>query len=59
MVELTDTALLDVLPYRGFTRDSSHIISSDWRPYVPETHQLCWRVSIVQVTGFRADGLPI
>jgi hypothetical protein len=59
MVELADTNLLDTLPHRAFTRDTSLIVPADWRPDVPETHQLCWRVSIVNVTGYRSDGLPI
>lgn len=59
MVEMADTNLLDSLPHRAFTRDTSLIVPADWRPDVPETHQLCWRVSIVNVTGYRSDGLPI
>lgn len=59
MVELANTNLLDTLPHRAFTRDTSLIVPSDWRPPVAETHQLCWRVSIVNVTGYRSDGLPI
>ncbi len=59
MVELADTNELDRLPQRGFTRDTSFKVPSAWRPNVPEDHRLCWRVSIVNVTGSRADGLPI
>ncbi|MCP4359014.1 MAG: LysM peptidoglycan-binding domain-containing protein [Chloroflexi bacterium] len=59
MVELTDESELDNLSQRGFTRDSSFKVPSNWRPVVPEDHRLCWRVSIVNVTGTRVDGLPI
>jgi len=59
MVELVDTNVLDGLPRRGFTRDTSFKIPSEWRPVEAERHRLCWRVSIVNVTGMRADGLPI
>jgi hypothetical protein len=59
MVELTDINVLDVPPYRGFTRDNSFQIPSDWRPDVPEEHSFRWRISIVQVTDWRADGQPI
>lgn len=59
MVELTDLNVLDGLPYRGFTRDTSFQLPSSWRPPMAETHQFRWRVSIVQVQAFRDDGLPI
>lgn len=59
MVELADTDLLDDLPRRGFTRDTAFRVPSDWRPDAPEDHRLCWRVSIINVTGTRTDGLPI
>jgi hypothetical protein len=59
MIELTDINVLDVPPYRGFTRDNSFQIPSDWRPDVPEEHNFRWRISIVQVTDWRADGQPI
>lgn len=59
MVELTDLDNVDGLPYRGFTRDTAFHVPGSWRPAVEETHNLQWRVSIVQVMGRRADGLPI
>ena len=59
MVELTDLDNVDGLPHRGFTRDTAFQVPGSWRPAVEETHTLQWRVSIVQVTGRRADGLPI
>ena len=59
MVELMDMNTRDDLPQRGFTRDNSLRVPSGWRPVEPELHELCWRVSIVNVTGTRADGLPI
>ena len=59
MVELTDMADLDTPPLRGFTRDNALQLASDWRPDVPETRHMRWRVSIVNVTDWRSDGLPI
>ncbi|MEJ2750482.1 MAG: LysM peptidoglycan-binding domain-containing protein, partial [Anaerolineae bacterium] len=60
MVELTDLDNVDGFPHRGFTRDTAFHVPSSWRPAVEEeAHTLQWRVSIVQVTGRRADGLPI
>lgn len=59
MVELADIDLLESLPQRGFTRDTSFKVPPDWRPDVAENHRLCWRVSIVNVTGMRSDGLPL
>ena len=56
MVELGDLDQLDSLPYRAFTRDSSFRLPDEWRPDVPETHEMRWRVSIVNVTGKRSDG---
>jgi hypothetical protein len=56
MVELADLDLLDAIPYRAFTRDNAFRLPSSWRPIVPELHQMRWRISIVQVTGQRADG---
>ena len=56
MVEMTDLDVLDALPKRGFTRDTSFQVPSDWRPVQPETHRQRWRVSIVKVTGERTDG---
>ncbi|MBK7895230.1 MAG: LysM peptidoglycan-binding domain-containing protein [Anaerolineaceae bacterium] len=59
MVELSNIDDLDGLPWRGFTRDTAFRVPSDWRPTAPEPFQMRWRVSIVQVTGERSDGLPI
>ena len=59
MIEVADLNLLDVPPYRGFTRDNAYRLPGDWRPDVPETHTFQWRISIVQVTGQRSDGQPI
>ncbi len=59
MVELTDLDALDSAPFRGFTRDNAFLVPSSWRPPIAEPHQLRWRVSIVQVSDWRADGLPI
>ncbi len=56
MVEFGDLDMLDSLPYRGFTRDSSFEVPSGWRPKIPQTHEIRWRVSIVNVTGRRSDG---
>lgn len=56
MVEMSNLDQLDSLPYRAFTRDSSLVVPSAWRPRVPETHEMRWRVSIVKVTGERSDG---
>jgi LysM repeat protein len=56
MVELSDLDNLDSLPYRAFTRDSSFELPEDWRPDVPELHEMRWRVGIVRVTGERSDG---
>lgn len=59
MVELTDEDVADSLPLRDFTRDTSFKVPPEWRPalFEPESHQFRWRVSIVQVTGERADGV--
>jgi LysM repeat protein len=59
MIEVADLQMLDVPPYRGFTRDNAYHLPNDWRPAVPEAHTFQWRVSIVRVTGQRADGWPI
>lgn len=59
MVEVTDMDVLDSSPWRGFTRDSAFQVPSSWRPPVDELHQMRWRVSLVEVTGFREDGLPL
>lgn len=59
MVELTNMDNLDELPYRGFTRDTAFHVSTSWRPITADLFQMRWRVSIIQVTGTRSDGLPI
>ncbi len=59
MVELTDLDDVDGLPKRSFTQDTAFQVPSSWRPPVEETHTMQWRVSIVEVTDRRADGLPI
>jgi LysM repeat protein len=59
MVELTNINDLDGLPQRGFTRDTAFRVPSAWRPDTPELFEMRWRVSIVQVTSTRSDGLPI
>jgi hypothetical protein len=56
MVEMRDADDRDSLPRRGFTRDQSFRVPSDWRPAVDEVREMQWQVSIVQVTGRRSDG---
>jgi LysM repeat protein len=56
MVELTDLADVDSHAWRGFTRQNSFRVPSEWRPSVPEERVFRWRVRIVQVTGRRNDG---
>jgi LysM repeat protein len=56
MVELTDLTNVDSHPRRGFTRQTSFRIPSSWRPVTPESHLMRWRVTIVRVSGQRADG---
>jgi hypothetical protein len=55
MVELVDTSVLDGIPFRDFTRDTSFVVPQEWRPDIDETHPFRWRISIVQVTGQRSD----
>ena len=59
MVEVTDMDVLDSAPWRGFTRDNAFQVPANWRPKLAESHQMRWRVSLVKVTGFREDGMPI
>lgn len=59
MVELTNIDDLDSLPHRGFSRDTAFRVPFEWRPTTTELFLMRWRVSIVQVTGTRSDGLPI
>lgn len=56
MVELTDLSAVDSHPIRGFTRQNSFHVPDSWRPTVPETHLMRWRVTIVRVEGERQDG---
>jgi LysM repeat protein len=56
MIEVTDLTDVEGHPMRGFTRATAFRVPADWRPDVAETHTMRWRVSIVQVTGRRADG---
>lgn len=56
MVEVTDMTTPDSHPRRGFTRRTAFRAPDTWRPSVEETHLFRWQVSIVQVTGERADG---
>ena len=59
MVEMTDLDEIDRLPRRGFTRDNNYQLPISWRPAVDESHRIRWQVSIVNVTDWRDDGLPI
>ncbi|MCP4422104.1 MAG: LysM peptidoglycan-binding domain-containing protein [Chloroflexi bacterium] len=59
MVELTNVNSLDSLPQRGFTRDTALRVPSTWRPTTSNLFEMRWRVSIVQITDTRSDGLPI
>ncbi len=54
MVELVDLSDVDALPRRGFTRANSFQLQPQWQPADP--HRFQWQVSIVRVTGRRADG---
>jgi LysM repeat protein len=56
MVEVTNLEALDSVPQRGFTRDTAFRLPPEWRPAAAGVHAFRWRVSIVQVTGERADG---
>ena len=56
MVELTNLDALDAIPQRAFTRDTAFRLPTSWRPEIPQTYRFRWRISIVQVTGQRADG---
>lgn len=56
MVEITDLTNADAHPHRGFTRQNSFQLPSSWRPIGNTLHQFQWQVTIVQVTGKRADG---
>jgi hypothetical protein len=56
MVELVDLDLGITHPHRGFTRDNALRVPEAWRPHVNDYHQFRWQVSIVRVSGRRADG---
>lgn len=56
MVEMLDLDGGQLLPLRGFTRDTSYRVPSEWRPEVAEARAMRWLVSIVQVNGRRSDG---
>ncbi len=56
MVEMTDLSAVASHPLRGFTRQTSFQVPGSWRPAVPETHLMRWRVTIVRVVGERQDG---
>lgn len=56
MVEVRNLSDIDQPAFRGFTRDTALRVPLSLRPPVAETHLFRWRVSIVQVTGQRADG---
>lgn len=59
MVELKNMDEVDAPFNRGFTRDTALQLPAAWRPTVPESQLMRWRVSIVRVTGWRSDGYPI
>jgi LysM repeat protein len=56
MIELLDADEFGARPRRGFTRQTSFQVPPTWRPTVPETRLMRWRVTIVLVTGSRQDG---
>ncbi len=56
MVEVRNLSVPDHPPMRTFTRDTAVRVPLNWRPQVAEMQLFRWRVSIVQVTGERADG---
>ena len=56
MVEVTDLSDVDSHPLRAFTRETVFQLPDSWQPTTADTHEFRWRVSIVQVTGRRADG---
>jgi LysM repeat protein len=56
MVEMMDAGEVGMHPHRGFTRQTSFAVPSSWRPPEDAVHDLDWRVSVVRVTGQRADG---
>ena len=56
MVELTDLAEEGQHPQRAFTRDNAFRVPGSWRPSIDAYHDFRWRISIVTVSGQRADG---
>jgi LysM repeat protein len=56
MVELVNLSHADSRPYRAFTRDTAVRIPLALRPESGQTELFRWRVTIVRVTGQRADG---
>jgi LysM repeat protein len=56
MVEMTDVSEVGLHPYRGFTRQTSFRVPPSWRPQEERVHDFEWRVTIVRITGQRADG---
>ena len=56
MVEASEQDVIDGLPYRGFTRDTSFNVPQSWQPQDLGSHLMRWRVSIVEVTSRRSDG---
>jgi LysM repeat protein len=56
LVEVTDQSIIGSPPLLGFTRQNSFQLPESWRPTDEEEHRYRWRVSIVKVTGRRADG---
>lgn len=59
MVELINSEMLEAEIWRAFTRNTYFKLPSHWRPTSEELQQYRWRVSIVRVTDYRSDGLPI
>ncbi len=56
MVTMTDVSEVGLHPQRGFTRQTSFQVPSTWRPPVDAVRDMEWNVTIVRVTGQRADG---
>jgi LysM repeat protein len=56
MVELVNLSRPDSRPYRAFTRDTAVRLPLYLRPEPGETDLFRWRVTIVRITGERADG---
>ncbi|NLF66699.1 MAG: LysM peptidoglycan-binding domain-containing protein [Chloroflexi bacterium] len=56
MVTMTDISEPGLHPQRGFTRQTSFQVPTSWRPPVDAVRDMEWNVTIVRVTGQRADG---